>query len=140
MHQCLRTILMDFRPLFSREIAHHYFVLVMLGFILRFDCYGVTSTIRWLGLAPFVYEPLLHFFHASSWRLDSVMEHWLNWCVEHFSLIKINDRLICIGDGIKIPKEATRQPGVVPMHKESGNSAKAKNFFGHQKKYDLTST
>ena len=131
MHQCLRTILMDFRPIFSHQSAHVCFLLVMLGFILRFDTLGISSTVRWLGLAPFAYDSLLHFFHASSWSLDHLMSYWLNWCVKHFSLLTINERLVCLGDGIKIPKEATRQPGVVAMHESSGNSAKAERFFGH---------
>jgi len=122
---------MDFRPIFSHQSTHVCFLLVMLGFILRFDTLGVSSTVRWLGLAPFAYDSLLHFFHASSWSLDHLMSYWLNWCVKHFSLLKINGRLVCLGDGIKIPKEANRQPGVVPMHESSGNSAKPKAFFGH---------
>jgi hypothetical protein len=131
MYQTLNTLLMDFRPLFSREASHCCFIIVILGFLLRFDFYGVSSTVRWLGLSPLAYEALLHFFHASSWQLDALMGYWLNWCVEHFDLLKINGRFICLGDGIKIPKEANKQPGVVPMRSPSNNSGKAEKFYGH---------
>lgn len=131
MHKCLHTILMEFRPLFSRQSAHTCFLLVMLGFLLRIDTIGVSSTVRWLGLCPNAYDALIHFFHASSWSLDAVMSHWLKWCAAHFSPLCINERLVCLGDGIKVPKEAHRQPGVVPMHESSSNSTKASQFFGH---------
>jgi hypothetical protein len=131
MYLALHNILNDFEPLFSRKGAHCCFVIVILGFLLRFDFYGVSSTVRWLGLSPLAYDSLIHFFHASSWTLDSLMAHWLNWCVSHFELLKINERLVCLGDGIKIPKEARRQPGVVPMRSPSNNSGKAEKFAGH---------
>lgn len=131
MHQALFSILMNFSPLFSRKTAHYCFIVVILGFLLRFDFYGVSSTVRWLGLSPLAYDALIHFFHASSWQLDPLMEYWLNWCIAHFDVLKINGRLICLGDGIKIPKEAQRQPGVVPMHQSSNNSGKAEKFYGH---------
>mgnify|MGYP001583381592 CR=1 FL=1 len=131
MYPALFSILMDFSPLFSRKAAHSCFIVVILGFLLRFDFYGVSSTVRWLGLSPLAYDALIHFFHASSWQLDPLMEYWLNWCITHFDVLKINGRLICLGDGIKIPKEARRQPGVVPLHQSSNNSGKAEKFYGH---------
>ncbi len=80
MYKAIDTILKGFRPLFSYEDTHYYFVLVLLGFILRFDHYGVSSTIRWLGLNPLVYDSLLHFFHTNAWSLDAVMSYGINSC------------------------------------------------------------
>ncbi|MBF0286803.1 MAG: hypothetical protein HQM14_03220 [SAR324 cluster bacterium] len=46
MYKAIDTILKGFRPLFSHKDTHYYFVLVLLDFILRFDHYRVSSTIK----------------------------------------------------------------------------------------------
>jgi hypothetical protein len=46
----ISTILSMFRECFSRKAAFHWFVIVIMGFILRLDHHGVSSIIRWLGL------------------------------------------------------------------------------------------
>lgn len=62
MYKELKTIIEGFRPSFTHRATYVYFVLILLGFILRMDHYGVTSTIRWLGLDARVYDSLIHFF------------------------------------------------------------------------------
>jgi len=44
----LDNVLKRFRPAFRYEATFHWFILVILGFIIRFDHAGVTSLIRWL--------------------------------------------------------------------------------------------
>ncbi|WP_286019061.1 hypothetical protein, partial [Candidatus Venteria ishoeyi] len=74
-----------------------------------------------MGLAPSSYELLLNFFQAKSWRLGEVMLQWMQWCQQSFNLVYVQERLVCIGDGIKVPKEAKRQPGLKWMHHSSQN-------------------
>ena len=40
-------------------------------------------------------------------------------------VIKIGNRLLMAGDGIKVSKEALKMPGVKKLHQESDNSGKA---------------
>jgi len=59
------------------------------------------------------------------------MLQWMQWCQQSFDLVKVQGRLICIGDGIKLPKEAKRQPGLKWMHHSSQNNNKPNRFIGH---------
>jgi hypothetical protein len=44
--------------------------------------------------------------------------------------IRFNDRLLLIGDGIKICKEALKMPGVKRLHQDSDNSGKGATIRG----------
>ena len=132
MFKQLQIILESFRPLFSHKAAYGYFILILLGFILRMDHYGVSSTIRWLGLDARVYYSLIHFFsHSRAWNLNAVMSHWLGWCHRSFPVVEVQGRIVLQGDHIKVPKEAKCQPGIVKLHQESDNSRKPEWFWGH---------
>lgn len=127
----LSTILLAFSPCFSRVAAFRWFVVIILGFLIRLDFHGVTSLIRWLALDPKYYETLLNFFRASSWQLWKIQQCWVAVLQKRCPLITINGHLLMIGDGIKIGKEAKYMPGVKRLHQESDNSGKAPFIFGH---------
>lgn len=124
-------ILVPFRTLFSREAAYIWFLVIIIGFLLRFDHYGVSSFIRWLHLSETTYPLLIHFFHANSWSLGKVMMTWIDFSINNFPLISHNGRILAVGDGIKIPKEGTHQPGIKSMHSPSQNQNKPQKFKGH---------
>ena len=42
-------LLASFRSLFSRQAAFSWFIVVIFGFLLRFDHYGVSSFVRWFA-------------------------------------------------------------------------------------------
>lgn len=127
----ISRILECFRPCFSRGAAFNWFVILVMGFIVRLDHHGVTSIIRWLGLEPACYTSLLAFFRAASWRLDELMKRWLDVVISRCPLVKIDGRLVLFGDGIKISKEARKMPGVKKLHQDSDNSGKAPFINGH---------
>ncbi|SEH05804.1 hypothetical protein [Candidatus Venteria ishoeyi] len=58
------------------------------------------------------------------------MLQWMRWCQQSFDLVYVQERLVCIGDGIKVPKEAKRQPGLKWMHHSSQNNNKPNRFIG----------
>lgn len=124
-------ILGNFRGCFSREAAFNWFVIVIVGFCIRCDHEGLTSFIRWFALDPNYYYSLLHFFHASSWKLDSLLNEWTKWVITHYPVIEFNERPLLIGDGIKIAKEAKRMPAVKRLHQESNNNSKKEYINGH---------
>ena len=62
MFKYINSVLMGFRGCFNREITFHWFVVIIVGFMLRVDYAGITSIIRTLGLEPGGYEALVHFF------------------------------------------------------------------------------
>jgi len=131
----LDNILIRFSSVFTYEAAFNWFVIVVFGFIIRFDHSGVTSFIRWLYLDPIHYDALLLFFRTNSWTIDNLSAHWISMSVTLFPVIQFNGRLLLIGDGIKISKEAFKMPGVKKLHQHSANSSKGAKIWGHHFNY-----
>ena len=57
----INEILKMFGSCFSREAAYQWFVILVVGLMIRDDHLGVTSVIRDLGLRPECYETMMHF-------------------------------------------------------------------------------
>jgi len=127
----LDAILEIFRSCFTRKAAFHWFVIVIVGFYVRYDHNGLTSIIRWLSLTPICYDSLVHFFYSTCWSLDTLIPVWVMWVLAHCPLMEFNGRILLIGDGIKIAKEGRRIPGVKSLHQDSNNNSKKASIWGH---------
>jgi len=82
-------------------------------------------------LEPAHYDALIRFFRESPWKIETVIAHWVSLSLDIFPLIKFDGRILLIGDGIKICKEAQKMPGVKRLHQDSDNSGKADSIWGH---------
>lgn len=131
MLNLLEKVLYQFRPCFSRQAAFFWFLIVMVGFLVRLDHQGVSSFVRWLFLDPACYDPLLHFFRTSSWSIGGLVSRWVTIALNHYPVIEFNDRILLVGDGIKVCKEARRMPAVKRLHQDSDNSGKGEYIYGH---------
>jgi len=131
MIEFIDEMLTKFKPCFSRNATYRWFVVVIIGFMLRSDTLGVTSIIRDLAISPTLYETMLHFFRSSSWSLDSIADKWYHIVKESEQIYREGDAVILIGDGVKQAKEGRYMPGVKKLHQESENSSKAEYIFGH---------
>ncbi len=101
----INDILSQFRSCFSRESSFNWFVITVVGFIVRLDHHGVSSVIRWLNLDPGKYTSLLFFFRASSWNLKEIQQKWWQIVLNTCPIIAIKGRYLIVGDGIKKPKK-----------------------------------
>lgn len=131
MLEFIDQILSNFRSCFSRNASYQWFVIIVVGFMIRSDTLGVTSIIRDLVISPKYYETLLYFFRASSWDLESLASKWFCVVNNYAPLYREGGAVILVGDGVKQSKEARHMPGVKKMHQESENSAKSEYIFGH---------
>jgi len=131
MWNFIEEILKNFTQCFSRKSTFNWFVIIVIGFMLRSDSLGVTSVIRDLSISPKLYETMIHFFRSSAWNLDSLFDVWTKVVLKYAPIYKENDRIILIGDGVKQAKDARKMPGVKKLHQESENSTKAEYIFGH---------
>lgn len=131
MFDHINKILVDFRGCFSRAASFDWFVIIVIGLMLRGDTLGVTSIIRDLALKPSQYESMLHFFRSTSWSLARIFECWTRVALRYAPVYRDNNRLILIGDGVKQSKEGRYMPGVKKLHQESENSGKPEYIFGH---------
>jgi hypothetical protein len=131
MLKYMNELLLPFRACFSRQATFEWFVVIVIGFMLRSDHLGMTSVIRDLSLNPRCYETLIHFFRSSAWSLQSLRQIWLQVIRRSAPLLVIQDRVVLVGDGMKQAKEARRMPGIKKLHQESENVSKGNYIFGH---------
>lgn len=127
----LDEALMSFRSCFSRNHAFNWFVIAIMGFIVRGDSLGITSIIRELNLDPKFYVTFLHFFRSSAWNLETLTRQWITLVTESVEIQKVDGMNILIADGVKQSKEGRKMPGVKKLHQESENSSKPEYIFGH---------
>jgi len=127
----LGAILVTFQYVFPRKATYYWFVVTILGFIVRLDRHGVSSTIRWLRIPGCLYETFLAFFRSGAANLKPILEHWLENVAKRHALRTSCGKYVLMGDGIKIAKEAKYMPGVKKLHQESENSGKSDWIFGH---------
>ena len=128
----INDILFDFRPSFSRQKAFGWFVIAVIGFMLRSDHLGVTSVVRELSLnSDPLYLCLLHLFHSNAWKLEGIMAKWIeiikrtNWIYREYG------KPVLIGDGVMESKEGKKMPSVKKMRQGSENSSKPEFIWGH---------
>lgn len=126
------SVVWQLRPACSRLRSFLWFATCVAGMIVRTDLLGVTSTIRALGLKQKYYDTLLDSFHSSAIKLDTMTRLWTQVVLQRFpGVVRVNGRLVLVGDGIKIPKRGRKMPAVKLLHQESDCSTKPEYIMGH---------
>lgn len=105
---------------------------VLVGFCVRGDLWGVTSLVRALGLGAVCYDRLLDFFHSPALNVDVLTRLWTALVVNlHPGLVRCNGRLVLVGDGLKVPKAGKKMPAVKRLHQSSQSNTKPQFILGH---------
>ena len=123
--------LLEFRSCFSRTATFHWFLITVTSMMIRTDALGVTSFIRALSLRPHFYESLLHFFRSSAYHTQSLKTTWQKIVFRSAPFIRLNGRVLILGDGTKVGKEARYMPAVKKLCQESEDSSKPQFIHGH---------
>jgi len=98
----------------------------------RTDLLGVTSIVRALNLRPELYHALLRLFHSTAVKLDRLTALWAHTVLLLFpSPVRVNGRLVLVGDGVKIPKRGKKMPAVKLLHQQSESNTKPEYIMGH---------
>src|SRR4030088_1253329 len=101
------------RPGFSRLRTFMWFVIAGARLTVRVAWRGVPSTVRALNLRPRLYTKLLDHFHSSGIKLDRLSALWAQAVLQLFpSPVRVNGRLVLVGDGIKVAKRGKKMPAV----------------------------
>jgi hypothetical protein len=124
-------VLLELRTGFSRLRTFLWFAVAVMGFCARKDLAGVSSFVRALGLQPIYYDRMRDLFHSSGFKLDVLTVRWAQFVIRGLPICKVNGRGVLIADGIKIPKEGKKMPGVKSLHQESQSNTKPKFIMGH---------
>src|ERR1700693_5849086 len=107
------------RPAFSRLSTFLWFATIVAGMTVRSDMLGVTSIVRALNLRPTLYHRLLAHFHSTGVKLARLAALWTQVVLRLFpTALRVNCRLILIGDGIKCPKRGKKMPAVKLLHQQ----------------------
>jgi hypothetical protein len=120
------------RPAFSRLSTFMWFATTVAGMTVRVDTLGVTSIVRALDLRPKLYHRLLAHFHSTGVKLDRLAALWTKVVLRLFSRpVRVNGRLVLVGDGIKAPKSGRKMPAVKLLHQQSESNTKPEYIMGH---------
>lgn len=116
---------------FSRKRTFLWFLIVLAGLSIREDLFGVTSLVRALSLKEKSYDSLLKFFHSDAVNLEKLHILWAKLALKIFQCQHIGSYTVLLIDGLKVPKEGKRMPGVKILHQGSQNNSKAEYIMGH---------
>jgi hypothetical protein len=132
MLKLIDTILQRFQCCFKRKDTFSWFVVIVMGMIVRTNLRGVSSIVGCLHLDSCHYESMIYFFRSTAFNLDDIKHQWLIIVQQYIQPVKIDERSILIGDHIKVGKEARYMPAVKKLHQDSENVGKSEYIFGHQ--------
>lgn len=132
MLKLIDTILQRFQCCFKRKETFSWFVVIVVGMLVRTNLRGVSSFVGCLHLDSCHYESMINFFRSKAFKLRDLKYQWLNVVQQHIKSVKIDGRSIVIGDHIKVSKEAWYMPVVKKLHQDSENVGKPEYIFGHQ--------
>lgn len=108
------------QPAFSYSPTFMWFAVIVAGTTVRIDKLGVSSIMRALKLRDACYRSLLKTFHSSAVRLDDLSALWTRVVLRLFpDPVRVNGRLILVGDGTKVGKFGKRMPAVKLLHQHS---------------------
>ena len=126
-------LVLPLRPACARLRTFLYLALCLAGFSIRRDLWGVTSLIRCLGLKEECYDRLLDFFHSPAVDLQALTRLWSALVVKVLSvwLVRVQGRLVLVGDGLKVPKCGQKMPAVKHLHQQSDSNTKPPYIDGH---------
>jgi hypothetical protein len=132
MLKLIDEILHQFRICFKREETFGWFVIIVVGMLIRTDMRGISSLVGSLCLQPRSYEMMVHFFRSKAFDLEYIKIKWHSIVLKYVEPVLIDDYMVLIGDHIKVSKEARHMPGVKKLHQDSENAGKSEYIFGHQ--------
>jgi len=77
MYQSIDKILLEFKECFKRVKTWQWFIVLMIGLMVRNSYRGVTSIISALRLKPELYHTMLHFFRSTGYRVEDLYDKWV---------------------------------------------------------------
>ena len=123
--------LRQLRPAARRFHTFLWMILVLAGLCCRPERAGVSSLVRLFGFGNKGYRRFLHLFHSRALELDALTACWARLCLRLFQPVAVGERLVCLADGIKAPKEGRKMPAVKLLHQQSASNSKPEYIMGH---------
>lgn len=119
------------RPASSRTRSFMWFTTAVAGLTVRTEMLGVTSVVRALKLHARFYDRLLDHFHSDAIQPDALAALWARVVLRLFPHpLRVNGRLVLVGDGIKAAKRGKKMPAVKLLHQQA-ECNKPEYIMGH---------
>lgn len=126
------TVIWQLRPACARTSSLLWFAVCVAGLSIRTDLLGVTSIVRALGLKQICYDRLRQTLHGQGIKLEKMTRLWAQVVLRVFpGILRLNGRIVLLGDGIKIPKSGKKMPAVKLLHQQSESNTKPEYIMGH---------
>ena len=126
-YRCAREL----RSACSRQRTFLWLLVVLIGLTIRTDLAGLSSVVRALGLKASSYDRLLALCHSRGVSVEALTSSWVRLVSKRFEPLRLDGRLVLIGDELKVAKEGKKMPAVKKLHQSSDNNSKASYIFGH---------
>src|SRR5499433_382584 len=124
--------ILPLRAALSYQATFMWFATIVVGMMVRSELRGVTSIVRALNLRPDRYNPLRRCFHSTAIKLDQLTALWVQAVLRLFTNpVRVNGRLVLVGDGVKAAKRGRKMPAVKLLHQQSNCSTKPEYIMGH---------
>jgi hypothetical protein len=125
------NVIILLQPAFSYFPTFMWFALAVAGITVRTETLGgVTSIVRALHLGDSAYRSLLKNFHSNAVRLDELSALWTRIVLQLLpNPVRVNGRLVLVGDGTKATKFGKKMPAVKRLHQHSEH--KPDYIMGH---------
>lgn len=131
MFKLINEILEFFKPCIHNVKTYAWFVIVVVGFMIRPDTLGITAIVRAFGLGGLAYKCLKDFFRSSAVDPEQLQRIWSTIVSKKAPLLKINGRTVLAGDGTQRTTEGKYQPGQTKTKNHSHNQSRPSTFLGH---------
>ena len=116
----------------SRNRTFLWLLVVLVGFSVREGLLGVTSLVRSFGLQPWCYDRMLDFFHSPALELARLTRIWTATALKmHPGLVRCRERVVLVGDGIKVAKSGKKLPAVKRLYQASESNTRPSWISGH---------
>ncbi|MEI9479814.1 MAG: transposase [Deltaproteobacteria bacterium] len=120
------------RPACSRLRTFLWLTVCLSGISIRPDIFGVTSIVRAFGLKDTCYDRLLDFFHSPALNSAELTGLWVKTVLNIFpGKLTVQEKLLVVGDGLKVPKSGKKMPAVKRLHQSSDSNTKPQYIMGH---------
>jgi hypothetical protein len=105
--------------------------LMLAGLSIRTDRAGVSRVVRALGLKAAGYRRLRHLCPSRAVVVATLTSGWVRLVLRLFNPLRLNGRLVVVGDGLKVAQEGRKMPAVKRRHPSAQDNAQAPYLFGH---------
>jgi hypothetical protein len=132
MYKVIIEALAGIHGAFTYQRTYDWFSTYVFSLLVGRSVGGIQSICNTMNFGEDAYNGLNRMFRSDAINLGLLRQAWLQVVVSHTNPVKHCGRSILIADGVKMPKDGRRMPGVARLHNNSESQGKPSSFHGVQ--------